>query len=392
MKRLLAAAGGLLALAVFGGLAYLNPTEVGFQFSPGETLRLPLGWLLVLTFISGALLVVVWNSLRDLGRRLAGWRERRRVKEAIRVNEWHESGAALAWEGEVERGRTLLRRAWSRRPSHAAAALALATSYMDTAEYDAAREVLEEAVRQNAIDPDLRYALAESLRRSGEVDDAIRMLETVRVQHPHAPRALVTLRELYTEAGRWREAAQVQQAYLETLSDSIRPGEETRLRDLRYRAALAAGDPARRADALRALTETYRDFMPAALGLGDALAAGGRIGEARAVWEKAFKAHPDLPFIERLLANPEHPRDREKTLALLARHRQQLDPDGVHLLLARFELSGNDPDAAAAELRAIANQQTPAVQRCWADLHHRRGQHEEAWKILTALADGAVGE
>lgn len=390
MKRFLAAAGGVVVLAVFGAVAYLNPNAVGFQFSPGQSLELPLGWLLVLTFVSGAFMVMLLNALQLLGRRLASWGERRRAREALRIGQWHETGAALAWEGEVERGRTLLRKAWRRRPDDAAAALALATSYMDTAEYEGARRVLEEAVTHNSADADLRYALAEALRRDGEVDDAIRMLETVRVQHPHAPRALVALRELYCAARRWREAAQIQQSYLGAVAAAGRAEEEGRLRELRYKAALAIAEPAERAGALRQLAETYRDFPPLAESLGDALAADNRLAQAREVWERAFKEHPSLSLIERLLAHPEGPRDRERTLALLARHRPQLDPDGVHLVLARFGLSGNDLESAAAELQAIGHRRTPAIRRCWAELYHRRGQHEEAWKILSALADESL--
>jgi tetratricopeptide (TPR) repeat protein len=100
-------------------------------------------------------------------------------------------GEVAAWAGELERSRSLMRKAWRRHAGNSAAALALASSYMDTGEYVAAQEVLQAALDEDANDADLRYALGETLRRRGETFEAIRMLETLRVRFPHAPRVLI---------------------------------------------------------------------------------------------------------------------------------------------------------------------------------------------------------
>jgi len=134
---------------------------------------------------------------------------------------------------------------------------------MDTGEYDAARLVLEEAVAIDANDADLRYALGEVLRRTGKTADAIRMLETIRVQHPRAPRALLALRELYDASNAWRDAARVQETYIQTLSDNQRAAaEREQLFYYQYQAAVEIGDAAERIEALTDLANDSRSFVP----------------------------------------------------------------------------------------------------------------------------------
>lgn len=389
MRRILLGIAAVLALGLCFFIAWLNPNTVEFRFSTGRAITLQLGWLLIFAFLAGGLLAVFAVSLQQLGRRVAGWSERRRERQVARAGEWQESGTALAWDGDLGRGRSLLKRAWRRQPGNAAAALSLASSYMDTTEYATARQVLEEAIARCPHDADLRYALGEILRRSGESREAIRILETVRVEHPRAPRALLALRELYEDAGAWADAARIQEAYVETLPDSGSPTERQRLLHYRYQAARSIEDPAARVEALAALVQIDRSFVPAAVALGDALVEAGRRDEAKKHWERSFRAEPRLIFLERLLRHLDEPRERQRIVSLLQKHRQQLDADAVHLLTARMALDDDDVDAAATELQAVARQDAPVVQRYWAEIYQRRGQSTEALRSFSRVADSS---
>jgi len=385
MKRVLIVIGAALLVAVFGAVVLLNPGEVEFRPTHIHSFRPTLGLLVIFTFAAGLLIAVLGGSMRTLGSALANWRARRAARLAARAGEWHETGEQLGWGGELERSRALLRKAWKRQPRNGAAALALASSYMDTGEYAAAQEVLSAAVAADANDPDLRYALGEALRRRGDSGEAIRMLETVRVQHPRAPRVLVSLRELYRERGAWSEAADVQEAYLQTLPNDSRGSERDRLARFRYQAALALPDSAARLNALDAVVQADRAFVPALVSLGDALVASGRADEALKLWEKAFKHQPRLVFIERMLEQDASPRSRAVTL--LGKYRDQLDPDSVRLLFTRVALGDGDLPRAATELAAVGRQDSPTVQRARAEILHRRGEHVQAWEALRRAAD-----
>ncbi|MFN8644133.1 MAG: tetratricopeptide repeat protein [Candidatus Binatia bacterium] len=286
MKRGLVVLGGIALVVLFALLIALNPGEVEFRPTHLHSFRPMLGVLLILTFCAGGALVLLGGGLRQLSTRLADWRARRGARTAAQAAAWHQEGEAAAWSGELERSRTLLRKAWERRSGNSPAALALASSYMDTGEYAAAQEVLQGALEEDPNDADLRYALGEALRRRGETAEAIRMLETLRVRFPRAPRVLISLRELYRDAERWGEAADCQAAYLEGLPPRARGGEARRLVELRYQAALALPDAPERAAGLDAVVQSDRGFVPAQVSLGDALADSGRLDEAMKLWRK----------------------------------------------------------------------------------------------------------
>jgi tetratricopeptide (TPR) repeat protein len=388
MRRIFLGIAVVAAICLCFFIAWLNPSVVEFRFWNGQSVTLQLGWLLIFTFLAGAVLTACGISLQQLGRRAAGWRERRRARKEERAGEWRDSGAALAWDGDLGKGRALLKKAWRSQPENGAAALALATSYADTEEYAAARGVLDEAVKLAPQDADLRYALAEILRRSGSIDEAIRMLETVRVQHPLAPRALIALRELYEQRRLWPDAARVQEAYAAALNDGAQAAaERQRLASYRYQAALEISDPAARADALAEIGQSERTFFPAVVSLGDALLAAGREDDAKKHWERAFRSVPRLVLVERLLACAADSRERQRVLALVEKQRQQLDPDAVRLFLARYALGRDDLDAAATELKDVSRQDSPVVQRYWAEVHQRRGQSAEALQSYARVAD-----
>ena len=378
----------MLLIALFGAIVVLNPGEVEFHPTHLHSFHPMLGLLLIFTFCAGALVAVLGGSLRTLGSRLRSWRTRRSARIATQAGEWHQSGEDLAWRGELDRSRALLQKAWKRHPDSSAAPLALAASYMDTGEHAAAQQVLETAVARHAHDPDVRYALGEALRRRGQTAEAIRMLETVRVHHPRAPRVLISLRELYRESGQWQQAADVQQAYLHALPTEAPAAERERLVQLRYAAALAVADPDARLAALDAVVQSDRAFVPALVALGDALVEHGRSDEAQKLWEKAFKSQPRLVFIERLLAQ-DRGAQNPRAVGLLAKYRDRFDPDSIHALLARVALGVGDTERAAAELTAATQQDTPALQRAWAEVYHRRGEAEQAWAALSRAADHA---
>src|SRR5262245_34398762 len=134
IKRAVGAAVALLVLGGLGALIWLNPGVVDFQFAREQTLRLPLGWLLVFTFAGGTLAALLAVSVQQLLRRMVGWRQKRRDRAADVVAGWERSALALAWEGETDRARALLQKAYRRGGDHHGAALALATSYMETGE------------------------------------------------------------------------------------------------------------------------------------------------------------------------------------------------------------------------------------------------------------------
>ncbi len=387
MRRAVGLAIAVAILVAFVAFAYtMNPGDVDFRISSTLTYRMPLGILLVTTLVIGVVIAVIAVAVQQLNHRVSTWGERRKARQLAEVGELNASGAALAWGGETERSRSVLKKAWRRDPNNKEAALALAASYADTGEYTAAQSALQAAVEVQSADPDLRFALGEALSRSGDADAAIRMHETVAVQYPHSPRVMVALRDLYAQTGQWKQAADIQERYISELagSEGIQR-EREQLRDLRYHAAISLEDPAAKAAALDSIVSEYRDYTPAIDSIGDALLEAGKTSEAVKVWEKSFKREPRIELARKMLAQQTDLNGRQRVVSLVNKHSDQLDADDVHVLRASAALANDALDVAEQELGAVTNSATTAAQQCWADLHNKRGDTERAWQTLRPL-------
>jgi tetratricopeptide (TPR) repeat protein len=145
-------------------------------------------------------------------------------------------------------------------------------------------------------------------------------------------------------------------------------------------------DPPARIEALKAVLQTDWTYLPAIVGLGDALLASGQEQEALKLWERTVRTTPCLLLIERLFAELKGPRERQRLLAVLRRV-PDAGADTVHYLLARSAMEEGNIDQAAAELQQIGDREQPAVQRLWAEIYRQRGALREALRTVAQLAD-----
>jgi lipopolysaccharide biosynthesis regulator YciM/uncharacterized integral membrane protein len=388
MKKAILFVLGVAVILVFLYVFVLNTAAVEVRLTSHQSVSFPLGVLLVGAFVFGLVVAVLGIALLQAGRSLRTWPARRLERQTTRVAQWERVGNALAWEGDLQRARGLLEKAWRKQPGNSSAALALASSYIDTGEHETARRILTRAVSQGAADEDLRFALSEAARRTGDLPEAIRILETVRVQHPKAPRALRRLRSLYRESGRWQEAAEVQEAYVRCIpSGEPAQAEHHLLTQLRYQAAMSLKNPNVRGEALSALLQSGRTFLPAAVSLGDSLVAAGRIEEAIKQWDRTFRTTPRAVLIERILSQQTNAKDRQRTVAAMKKYQQEMGADSVHIIAARVALEDGDPAAAAAELDAVTRQTAASVQRLRAQVYRARNETDQAIEALTKLAE-----
>lgn len=383
MRRLFAILVGVLLLLGVVYLASVNPTHVDFHYGPVHRLeQVHLVTLLVTAFAAGVVLILVTLLLQAGWRTITGWGASRRERRSDRVVEWTAEGRQLVWQGEAQRGRALLQRAWRARPDDPAPLMELAASYREAGDVGRARELLADKAREHHRDPDVLFALAETQRADGDRNAAIETLERLRALHPRSTRGLRALRDAYIDADRWQDAAGTHEAWITTLSD---PRQMARERDylvvLRYNAALALHDAAGRAAALEALAEGRAVAVPVWTSLGDALLASGRSDEASVLWERALRATPRTVFVERLAAMAHEPGHRDRIRALLRKLRaDRVQADNMPLLLAQLYLADGQPDEAARTLDALQSppQHAPLLHHLWGEVHRRRGALERA--------------
>jgi uncharacterized protein HemY len=382
MKRVLAVLAGIAIVCAVAYLVSLNETRVDFHYAPAQHLaQVHLVTLLVFAFTAGVLLVLLGVVLQAGRRSLIAWGDNRRSRRHTRLDNWLEEGVRRLWEGDHQRGRTLLHRTWRRRPDDPQAVIRLAASYADTGELQRAVELLTAAAERHRTHPELLFALAETQRISGDSAAYVSTLERLRALHPRAVRLARTLRDAYVESGRWQEAGDLQ----ELLVAEVRNGEAAKqeretLTMLRYEAALTLSDPEARLRALERLADGRSVPVPLSVSLGDALLAVGRRDEASILWERTLRNTPRTALVERLAAMASEPGHRERLRALLSKLRPDLvDADHVRVSTAQLHLADGDADAAARVLDTLRKpMDEPLVHLLWAEIHRRRGHLEQA--------------
>lgn len=378
MKRALALIVGVAVVCIVGYLSWLNPTAVTFHFAPTRSVDAPLAALIIFAFVVGALAVLTVVLIQAGWRAVVGWRTGRQQRRTERIDTWAEHGERLMWEGDVQQGRSLLHKAWRRRPEDARAVLALAASLRGTGEVQRARLTLEEAARHHHTHPDVLLALSETQRAAGDHVASLESLERLRALHPRALRTLQVLRDRYVEAQRLAHAAAIQETILSELRDPDDLERERRyLIVLRYRAALILDDAPAKIRALEALVERRSVSVPIAVSLGDSLLEDGRRDEAWAVWERALRGNPRTVLVDRLAGIATEPQHRDRLRAVLQKLRpDQVRFDNIRLLSAELHLADSNADGAALQLDAVHEPANapPQLHALWGEVHRRRGR------------------
>src|ERR1043166_1375640 len=169
MKRAPAIIVSVAMVCVVAYLSWLNPTRVDFRLSTTYAVHdAPLAALLVFAFVVGVVLVLAVGTIQAGRRAVTAWRQGRQQRRSERIDDWQERGEQLVWSGDTHQGRSLLQKAWQRRPETAHAVLALASSYRDTGELQRPRQLLADAANQHHTNPGVLLALAETHRLAGE--------------------------------------------------------------------------------------------------------------------------------------------------------------------------------------------------------------------------------
>lgn len=158
---------------------------------PGFISEHPIGWLLPQAVLIAMICFVVRNVARQ--RQMA--RGMVAAIEAVQLKQWPQAHEAL---------RRLLRYPIQHRVARAEALLALAAVAESDHNYEVAQKLYETLLKDNDADPiqlhSARVALAAAMMRTGQVTDAVKMIERLeRADLPDPLRAQVELLGLFRE-------------------------------------------------------------------------------------------------------------------------------------------------------------------------------------------------
>jgi lipopolysaccharide biosynthesis regulator YciM len=236
-------------------------------------------------------------------------------------------------------------------------------------------------------DPETRDLMrrAGDARAAGRTEEAATLYRAVRARRPEHVGALRALRDLAADAHRWPEALEAEEKLVDVVPSFERTSEAEWLAAFHYeqgREEMAAGHLASAIAHLRHAVRADRDFVPAAIALGDALEATGDGREAVRVWERAAERQPSLPLLARL-ERAYRLEGRPSRMIALYRAAVERAPDDLGLAVALgrvyFELEMLDEAADHFEKLEVRAPEFPVVHSFLGAIFERRGELAEAF-------------
>ena len=376
----------LVVIVLAGGavayLASLGPSRVAIPLGPGLAWDAPLWVLAVGAFAAGAVLALALGLVRDLSRAM---RDARTVEgeSSASSSEMYRAGEDAMVAGRPAAAMAAFEALLRREPGHAAAHARLGELARARGDAPAALRHFLQALRVDER-PEIMVAAAEAYGRVGRLDDAVALYSDVLAREPGHLTALRALRDLSAAAGRWGEAVAAQERVAGAVDPRERGGEQAELAGLHYergRALAAAGDHDAAISAFRDALRVQGDFVPAAVGLGDAYLAAGDAAQATKVWERAADSQPALPLLSRI---ERQRREEGRPTRMIALYQAAVAraPDNLALALALgrvyFDLHMLDEAAEQLEKVEVRMPDLPVIHAYLGAVFERRGQVREA--------------
>jgi uncharacterized protein HemY len=372
----------------FGSLFYQNPGAVEFRITPSRAYSLPLPLLLLIAFFLGAVAIFVLALVRETQWTLADRRRRRRERKLDGLRTAIAASRDLAWYGQHDQARSLLRRKTGR-AEEVESAVILAESSLASGRLDEAKAILEQSLERHPDHPRLLALKSSVLERQNESQAATAALEQAVAREPDSPRLVEALRDSYVRERRWEDAVRAQTRVLGLLRSAAEiASEQRRLRGLRYEAALALENSEEVLRELRAQWKQDPSFLPAAVSLADILEQIGQQREAGRVCLRTVRMRPAPVLLARIETLYRATKRPKKVIALYHRLRKRHDSPLLLHRLVRFLLAEGAVDEAAAELDAAGQWSDDLeYQLLLAEVQRLRGNSELALQAYRTALD-----
>ena len=381
----------IVLIALIGAVAllmYFNGQETSFRLTKDMSLTLPLGGLMMLAAIAGALFMFLLALMREGRHALRDWSVHREVRGAKRNAQHIVEARSLTLAGDYKRARTLLTRATQKSSPEIGDVIDYAETFLLDNDPVQARTILEEGQKDFGNEPLLLFALAKACRATGDAPAAVSALERAVSVYPRSTALLTMLRDVLFESESWTRAEEIQRRIVELNPDDA--SEKNWLLGARYEAASAASEGARD-EALRDIAGDDPDFLPALIDRAVIAADAGDWWRAFKILEKSVKRRPHavvLDTLEKIVPTEDAPRLSRIYSKLVASN----PDDGVLKLRAAHYLIGHGRVEEAAEMLGPPpdNGSDPAALALWGAIHDAREESTLAHGSYRGALEGSA--
>lgn len=281
------------------------------------SVTLGVGWTVLFAFLLGVAITAFVGLARECGLLFERWRMRRASRKAEEIEEEYSRGLVAVLEGREEKALHSFRAVLERDSRHFNTLIKLGEVLRGQGKYE---EAIEDHRKAQHLKPDSTrplYALVEDHEAKGDMERAREVLGRILAIDKGSMAAWRKLRALDAKEGDWSRALKAQER-IERLSAG-HPGDSDRrwALGIRYEIATARLEEGKTREAIagfRKLLKESESFIPAHVGLGEALREAGSPAEAVEAWHHGFEVTGSPVFLT-LLEN--HHLEREQPMAAI---------------------------------------------------------------------------
>lgn len=289
----------LVVVVAFSYFFYFNPGSVTLNLWKDKPMDLPIVAVIGLSLVLGILLVLFVLGIRGLARTYTQVQERMKKRRREKAEELYNRGVDAHLSGKEEQAVKLLEDAVQKDPDFIFPFFRLGTVYLRQGKYDQAIELHQKARETHPKNLRLLLMLVDDYVAAARPEDAVVILREIIRKDDGNRTALNILRDIQESQGDWEEAIETQKKLLKLSGKE--PGEQSRLRGLKYNCAVSFIENGEHEKALKLLRDILKespDFIAAILSQGEAFIAMGKLDEGLKVLVEGYRTHGKPVFLQ----------------------------------------------------------------------------------------------
>lgn len=295
--------GIILLILAIGYLANINRDVVTINLA-WKTYEISKIGLVLLSWATGALLVIFIIAFRDTRRYFLNWRATRIQRKESKIQEMYSKGVNALLARRNTEAISYFDKILLQDHRNVDALLRLGNLHHRDKNINEAIRLHQKARDLSPINIEVLFALEADYEEARRWEDALQILNDILNIDETNLSALYKMRDIYQRQGRWEDANMIQIKILKaTFSPEDKASEQQRFIGMRYelgRSLLEGSNLDKAKRVFKGVLKLNKDFIPAYLGLGEVYLREGNVAEASELWEKAYQSTSSVILLLRL--------------------------------------------------------------------------------------------
>ncbi len=294
----------VLLLLALGYFAVLNEDTIIFNIAPKTAYEMPKIALILLSFAVGMAVMLLYFFIRDTKRFIENRQHQRRQKRDMHIQELYSRALNAILADNEEEAKSALESIIQDEPSHMDALLRLGDIAAGDDENQKAFTYYKKAKDIQPQNIEVLFSLDRIMEKTGRLSEANTYLDEILRLDPDNLTALYRKRSLLEKAEKWDDLIATQRTIIKhEHNEKNRQREQKNLIGYKYeqgRYSLENASVEKAEKAFRTILRLDKGFVPAYLGLAEALLRKGESEDAIALLQKGFEQTSSTTILARL--------------------------------------------------------------------------------------------